>query len=189
MSPRETLDANLARRFRTGRACLDFVHTGGVGRWMAAELIHSPEDACRWLALVLDLDGRLLRASTSDVLALRELREALWQLAQAVVAGRPLQARHFATVNAAAAMPPLVPSMTTGGRRVTAGPIDAGQALSALARDGIELFTGELRERIRTCAADDCDLLFVDSSRPGRRRWCSMERCGARTKMARYRAR
>jgi predicted RNA-binding Zn ribbon-like protein len=25
-------------------------------------------------------------------------------------------------------------------------------------------------------------LLYVDASRPGRRRWCSMERCGDRAK-------
>jgi sugar lactone lactonase YvrE len=45
-----------------------------------------------------------------------------------------------------------------------------------------------LRERIRVCASDDCSLLFVDASRPGQRRWCSMNTCGRRAKMATYRA-
>ncbi|WP_431965125.1 CGNR zinc finger domain-containing protein [Nocardia sp. bgisy134] len=31
--------------------------------------------------------------------------------------------------------------------------------------------------RIRACTADDCGLLFIDTSRPGHRRWYSMERC------------
>jgi predicted RNA-binding Zn ribbon-like protein len=31
--------------------------------------------------------------------------------------------------------------------------------------------------------------MFIDRSRPGRRRWCSMERCGNRDKTARYRQR
>jgi predicted RNA-binding Zn ribbon-like protein len=31
--------------------------------------------------------------------------------------------------------------------------------------------------------------MFIDHSRPGRRRWCSMERCGNRAKTARYRQR
>ena len=39
--------------------------------------------------------------------------------------------------------------------------------------------------RVRTCAG--CSLLFIDRSRPGRRRWCSMDRCGNRDKTARYR--
>ncbi|MEV6911021.1 CGNR zinc finger domain-containing protein [Amycolatopsis sp. NPDC051071] len=30
----------------------------------------------------------------------------------------------------------------------------------------------------RECSADDCYLLFFDTSRSGNRRWCSMERCG-----------
>jgi hypothetical protein len=34
-----------------------------------------------------------------------------------------------------------------------------------------------------------CSLLFVDTSRSGRRRWCSMERCGNRAKVAAHRRR
>ncbi|MEV8375862.1 CGNR zinc finger domain-containing protein [Kribbella sp. NPDC056861] len=33
------------------------------------------------------------------------------------------------------------------------------------------------------CEDPTCTLLFVDSSRSHRRRWCSMDRCGARSKM------
>lgn len=63
--------------------------------------------------------------------------------------------------------------LTSGGTR---------QALSTLVRDAIDLFSSPLAGRIRTCAAEDCGLLFVDTSRPGWRRWCSMERCGDRAK-------
>jgi predicted RNA-binding Zn ribbon-like protein len=59
--------------------------------------------------------------------------------------------------------------------------------LSTLARDAIDLFTGPLSGRIRVCAADDRGLLFVDASRPGRCRWCSMDRCGNLSKVRRYR--
>ncbi len=185
---RDSLDASTARRFRTGRACLDFVHTGGVGRWAAAELIHSAADASHWLALVLNLNARDVQATTADLKPLRDLREALWQLAQAAVAGRPLPDEHVAVVNDAAASPPPTEAMTSAGERRTVPPVEGRQALSALARDAIDLFTGPLGTRVHTCAADDCELLFVDSSRPGQRRWCSMNRCGSRDKMRRYRA-
>ena len=185
---RDALDAYTARRFRTGRVCLDFVHTGGVGRWTAAELIHDPADAGHWLAVVLDL-ATDVRATRADVEPLRRLREALWQLAQRSIAGKSLPARHVAVVNAAAERAPIRMALTTGGRSCAVAPVDARQALSVIARDAIDLFAGPLRERIRTCAADDCDLLFVDTSRPGQRRWCSMNRCGTRAKMARYRGR
>lgn len=185
---RDSLDVLTARRFRTGRPCLDFVHTGGVGRWKATELVHDPADVAFWLALLLDLPQEQVHATSLDVEPLRRLREALCQLAQAAVTGRPFPRRHVSAVNAAASVPPPTESMTTAGRRRTDSPVPAAQALAALARDGIDLFTGPLSRSVRTCAAEDCELLFVDASRPGQRRWCSMARCGSRTKMRRYRS-
>jgi predicted RNA-binding Zn ribbon-like protein len=44
----------------------------------------------------------------------------------------------------------------------------------------------EAPQRVRVCAASDCLAIFVDTSRNGSRRWCSMERCGARAKSAAY---
>lgn len=43
------------------------------------------------------------------------------------------------------------------------------------------LLTGDF-PRIKTCAADDCDWLFFDRSKPNRRRWCDMKTCGNRAK-------
>jgi predicted RNA-binding Zn ribbon-like protein len=184
---RNSLNALTARRFRTGRPCLDFVHTGRVGRLRAAELIHNAQDAGFWLALVLDLDAEDVRTTPADVGPLRELREALWQLAQAAVAGRPFGSEHVDVVNVAAAGAPPRVTRTPAGELRRALPVDARHALSALARDAIDLFTGPLRERVRACAAEDCELLFVDASPPGRRRWCSMNRCGSRANLRRYR--
>jgi predicted RNA-binding Zn ribbon-like protein len=70
---------------------------------------------------------------------------------------------------------------------VSERPLEA--ALATIARDAIDLLTGALAGRIRECAAPDCALLFVDSSRPGRRRWCAGEACGNRTRTKAYRQR
>ena len=43
--------------------------------------------------------------------------------------------------------------------------------------------------RFRKCAASDCGTLFLDVSKTGRRRWCSMVNCGNRNKVQRFRAR
>ncbi len=184
---RPRLDPFTARRFRTGRPCLDFVHTGGVGRWVAAELIHDESDLGRWLAFVLDLPS--VEAGPDDLVAARRLRSALWNLAQRRVAGEPLDPEDVDVVNAVAAAPPLVPRLTADGGAGRAEPVRAEQALSALARDAIDLLSGPLGARIRICEAADCELLFVDASRPGRRRWCSMQRCGSLAKMRTYRSR
>lgn len=40
-------------------------------------------------------------------------------------------------------------------------------------------------ERLKVCATCDCDWLFLDTSRNGRRRWCQMNICGSREKAKR----
>ena len=41
--------------------------------------------------------------------------------------------------------------------------------------------------RLKTCAADDCQWAFYDSSRSRTGQWCSMSICGNRAKQARWR--
>jgi predicted RNA-binding Zn ribbon-like protein len=57
-------------------------------------------------------------------------------------------------------------------------------ALSTVARDAIELLSSPLLARVRQCAGTPCTLVFLDASRPGKRRWCSMDDCGNREKAA-----
>ncbi|MFD4507522.1 CGNR zinc finger domain-containing protein [Streptomyces sp. NPDC058457] len=42
--------------------------------------------------------------------------------------------------------------------------------------------------RLKACEADTCHWAYYDRSPAGRGRWCSMQVCGAREKMRRYRA-
>jgi predicted RNA-binding Zn ribbon-like protein len=84
-------------------------------------------------------------------------------------------------VNAAVGEAPLVPQFDSD-RHQRLLPGTTAQALSTIARDSIDLFSSPLGDRVRICEADDCGLLFVDTSRPGTRRWCSMEWCGDRAK-------
>jgi predicted RNA-binding Zn ribbon-like protein len=44
-------------------------------------------------------------------------------------------------------------------------------------------------ERIRRCSGTNCALIFVDTSRPDARQWCSMGRCGNRVKVRAFRNR
>jgi predicted RNA-binding Zn ribbon-like protein len=56
-----------------------------------------------------------------------------------------------------------------------------------VARSAVEVLTGDDLSRVRMCpGAGDCGWLFYDTSRNGRRRWCSMEGCGSRVKMRRH---
>ncbi|MFF7130747.1 CGNR zinc finger domain-containing protein [Streptomyces sp. NPDC008196] len=56
------------------------------------------------------------------------------------------------------------------------------------ARDYLELLR-TAPDRIRSCAHESCVLHFLDTSRNGTRRWCSMATCGNRAKASRHYAR
>jgi predicted RNA-binding Zn ribbon-like protein len=185
MARLQGLTADQARRFRTGRGCLDLAHTGADGRYAKFELVFTPADAARWLGVIADLDG--VSAGPADVTALLALRRAIWGAACRAMAGQPPTAAQRAAINAAAAEPPPVPVLTAAGRHHR--PLTAAAVLSLLARDAIELFAGPDAARIRTCAAADCGLLLLDRSRTGTRRWCSMQRCGTRAKVRTHRTR
>lgn len=43
--------------------------------------------------------------------------------------------------------------------------------------------------RVRLCEGEGCAWLFLDTSRPGNKRWCDMTVCGNRAKAKRYRQR
>ncbi len=51
--------------------------------------------------------------------------------------------------------------------------------------DAIDLAREEI-DRVRECASDACTMIYLDSSRNRSRRWCAMERCGARAKAHAY---
>lgn len=61
------------------------------------------------------------------------------------------------------------------------------ELLAPLALGAATLFANVDRKRVRKC--DQCVLYFHDTSKKGTRRWCSMQLCGNRRKVAAYAAR
>jgi predicted RNA-binding Zn ribbon-like protein len=132
--------------------------------------------------------GVRARVTSADLRAARALREAIWSCAQAAIGGAELPARARGVILRAAERPDLVPTLREGVM-TWAGNATGAQALSRVARDAIALFGTPAVERLHRCENPNCYLLFVDTSRPGRRRWCTMRRCGNLAKLARYRGR
>jgi predicted RNA-binding Zn ribbon-like protein len=174
-------------RFDPGAFCLEFAVTGGEGYRAVYETLHAPADLARWIEAALDTPVE--HVTGADLNEAKRLREAIWQLADARVDGQRLPPEHVETINRAAARPPLAPQISTANELELSRPVVAEHVLSILARDAVELFTGPMARRIRRCSGTGCTLIFVDTSRPGRRRWCSMERCGNRTKAREFRNR
>ncbi|WP_432933817.1 CGNR zinc finger domain-containing protein [Microbispora sp. CA-135349] len=175
-------------RFDPGALCLEFLVSGGVGVYAHYETLHEPDDLARW-AGVSRLGLERVDTTAGDLVRAKTLRTALWGLAGDHVSGRTPRQADVDAVNHAASGPPLTPVMTAGGLRSWAAPATGAQVVATVARDAIELFTGPYADRVRECAGDNCALVFVDTSRPGSRRWCSMERCGNRHKVRAHRSR
>ena len=174
--------------FVAGRLCIDFTQTGGeTGKRAYWERFHGPSDLADWLSeSPLKLQGVHVRLE--EFKAALALREAIWRAAEAIRQSDTPASEDVHTINRVAATPDLPPQLVLEGlEQVWGSPITASAALSLIARDAIDLFTGELRSRIRACENPNCGLMFVDASRPGKRRWCLMKRCGNMAKTSQYR--
>ncbi|MGH3401001.1 MAG: CGNR zinc finger domain-containing protein [Streptosporangiaceae bacterium] len=174
---------------RSGRLCLAFCATVGE-RWRRGfERLLIPGDLGRWYAEARVV-GVPLAVTSADLDSAREVREALYRAAKAAMGGELAAAGDEDIINRAAESPPPVPRMNRGVAGLTAAePDPAASALSAVARDAIALFTTADVRRLRECASPECGLLFLDLSRPGRRRWCSSSACGGKARAAAYRQR
>ena len=58
--------------------------------------------------------------------------------------------------------------------------------LHTLAFDAMELLQSELIERVRYCQNEECNWLFLDTSRSRTKRWCSVQGCGNRMRVRRF---
>src|SRR3954471_11213492 len=116
--------------FDAGALCLDFAHTGGEGRYAVFESLHHPADLADWLAeppLGLALTAPV---TARELTAAKALRQAIWEAAHARAAGAALPPAAIATINRAAAAPPLIPELTAdSGAAGWAAPARATQAL------------------------------------------------------------
>lgn len=178
-----------AFRFVGGRVSVNFTATLGL-RWRnpPVERLPAPADLARWF-VEAGLTDSTVPVSASTLRGARELREALYRLMQRRVGQEPPDGRSVDVVNRwAATSPPALQLTADGtGKRLLA-PTAAG-LLALVARDGVDLLAGPDAGRLRECSGDTCTLLYLDTSRAGNRRWCSMDVCGSRDKMARYRRR
>lgn len=174
--------------FVAGRLCIDFAPTGGqTGKRAYWERFHQPSDLADWLA-ESPLQVRDVSVSAEEFQVALALREAIWEIAQAVLQVQPLPLKEVELINLVAAEPHLAPQLVAESHKQGWHQrCSVSQCLSTIARDAIDLFSGHGRSRIRECENPNCRLMFVDSSRPGKRRWCLMKRCGNMAKTSRYR--
>ncbi|HEX3944202.1 MAG TPA: ABATE domain-containing protein [Rhizomicrobium sp.] len=148
------------------------------------ELLNTPDDLARWL-LSARMASSKPRTTAKNLATARVLREAIY-----VLAGKPSGAKAQAaraTLNRIAADTAAAPQLQADGTMRLEG--NAGALLVTLAREAVQLFGGDAAKLIRQCGSRSCTLYFVDNSRRGDRRWCSMSACGNKAKVSEFRRR
>ncbi|MGW5352089.1 CGNR zinc finger domain-containing protein [Streptomyces sp. NPDC004031] len=191
-------DTTAPPRFRqgAGRLCLDYLRTLRYrGTPRAQEELADGAALAAWVRQcgpALDTSRSAAEPTDAAVREARALREAVYALIAAARAGDGAAAAPSVRtrLNRAAAQPVPVPRLAPDGELRWRAEEPVGAVLALVARDALELAAEPaLLARLHECAAADCGAVFLDASRPGTRRWCSMDVCGNRAKKSTYRAR
>jgi predicted RNA-binding Zn ribbon-like protein len=166
--------------------CADFVNTVNTRPAPTRDWFDSPAGARTWAAAVgFDLDTTTV---TAEVLAdIKESRERLHRVLRALVDQVPPPADEVARLRERYARAVAEGSLVAGGEGFTmswahAGPFEV--LAHRIAESVFVLLTRGPLDRLGACPS--CGWLFVDTSKNGRRRWCSMATCGARDKARRH---
>ncbi|MGW7545405.1 CGNR zinc finger domain-containing protein [Streptomyces sp. NPDC054770] len=180
-------------RFDAGRICLDLLATTHPG-----ERLDGLEPLRAWItgSGLVPPGTPLAHADTGWLVGFRELRGHVGQLVgnRNAPGIRPYDLALVRVNDLARAAAPPAPRAVPGEDgllvRELAGPPECAALLAAVARDTVELLTDPVaRAAIRECEGDNCPLVYLDTSRGRRRRWCSSEVCGNRERVARHRRR
>lgn len=172
-------------RFRGGANAIDLPATLQARLSPAPrELLGTPADLARWLVSA-GLAPSAPIATPEDLSTARALREAIYVLAARRGGAEATLARE--TLNHIAAGASAIPQLQGEGTMTLVGA--AAALLVTLGREAVRLFGSDSAKLIRQCQSPTCTLYFVDTSRKGDRRWCSMSACGNKAKAAGFRQR
>jgi predicted RNA-binding Zn ribbon-like protein len=166
--------------FVGNRLSLDFLNTRPVIDGAPVELL--PDDA----ALKKWLHATGVPATPVALEPLLEFREDWRTAVLGVEAGKPASTAFLARLNALLRDRPGIDEVVRAGGSL-ARERRYPDAFGAIAADAADLLTAVDPNRIRKC--DNCVLHFLDTSKKGTRRWCSMRLCGNRLKVAAYTSR
>jgi predicted RNA-binding Zn ribbon-like protein len=188
--------------FLADHLCLDFADTEFRRSGEHHDGLRTFDDLREWLRR-----AGLLTSSEAIVLAKRcqgrtaetvlkgafGLRKAIRQAAEAVVDHELIPLAAIRTLNGFL-------SQRTGyfqierrssqfDRRFVSPMLEPLVLLAPIAESAADLLCNGDPTLVRRCADENCDLLFYDTTKNHRRRWCSMSSCGNRAKVAAHRAR
>jgi len=186
--------------YTSGSLCLDFANTWGDRSDPAKDRLKDYSDLLDWARGAGLIDertrdelGKLANREADRSLGVfrgsLDLRDTLYRLCSTTAAGQKPSRHDVAALNTALQSVPKQ-QLCCGGECCEwdwpDGKGDLRQVLWPVVQDAADLVTSGDVARIRECGAPDCNWLFLDHSRGGRRKWCDMSTCGNRAKARRY---
>ena len=171
--------------------CLAFANTRyWRGRATPIEELHEFQDLLNWAARAEHLPAALIQrfsqtTATTFGNALK-LRETIHRCFAATASGAMPDEGDLAALNSALAKAPARTRVRPGGWDVGAPEPTAAALLAPVLWSAADLLVGSQLNRVRQCANPECGWLFLDNSKSGNRRWCSMSACGNRAKAHRH---
>lgn len=185
--------------FVGNQLALDFLNTTLVLDDGPRELLTDVASLERWLvaAGVLESGRRpAWRNSAEGRQFLKRLLDFREKLRAEIIrqeSGASLSEAFLGELNRLLEKHPCRMAVRRGGKELSLGlmfeprvPEDAWAPIVAAAAD---LLSGIPKDRVRKCESPRCAVHFHDTSKKGARRWCSMNLCGNRVKVAAYRRR
>jgi predicted RNA-binding Zn ribbon-like protein len=187
--------------FLGNHMALDFLNTCPVQNGEAVELLPDFDALLRWFRAadllssgeatsLLQQWGESARAQ-DVVQAMRELRETLRKEVLFRERGGTVHREALDELNHLMAEHPMLTRLKASGSTSTTelwfDPRRPEDLFAPVAHSAAMLFAEVDRNRVRKCG--QCVLHFYDTSKKGTRRWCSMQLCGNRLKVAAYAAR
>lgn len=181
--------------FVGNQRCLDFVNTEVISGGRRIELLEGYPDLAAWLIEAGVLEDRRVLESWSGTTAAEGafeealgLRGLLRQMVERLAEGRPIQAGALDEINRRLRRRPghaqVVPVRGGFERRFEAELRGPGDLVALLAEEAAALLCEADLSLIKRCANPACILYFYDTTKNHARRWCSMEGCGNRMKVA-----
>jgi predicted RNA-binding Zn ribbon-like protein len=180
---------------------LDFLNTRPVQNGEPMELLSDFSALLRWFQAAGLLSSRemvnLQRQSGESATArrtldaMRQLREKLRKEILAWEGGAEVHRATMEELNRLMAAHPMLSKLQATGKAPSMElwfePRQPEDLFAPLADSAAKLFASVDHNRVRKCG--QCVLHFYDTSKKGTRRWCSMQLCGNRLKVAAYAAR
>ena len=175
-------------QFIGNNAAVDFTNSQVLLRRPFYAPMESADEVLIWLAQagysvnVKDLEANLDKVT--------ELRSGLRALFAACIDGKSIESEHLSLLNK------YLPlyfekkelSLEDGQFVLNTPPreLSVDELLGLLSHDAAKLLSSDKINKLKRCSHDKCILVYVDKSKSGQRKWCSMDICGNRTKSANH---